>query len=108
VDHAVPGPEAVTKTPGAVLGTPSGPVAHHPSAKEDDDERPQCSTDATPGRRPHANSEHELRWKLHLLDLAVTGLIDGPHAIERRDLQALQWLVMECQELAPWAGDSRA
>ena len=47
-----------------------------------------------------------LRWKLHCLDLALEGLIHGPNAVETADLRALQELVDELIDLAPWPGGS--
>ena len=59
---------------------------------------PSTSLDADDGRT--------LRWKLHCLDLALDGLLHGPNAVETADLQALQELVDELIDLAPWPGDS--
>jgi hypothetical protein len=52
-----------------------------------------------------ADDTYVLRWKLHCLDLALGGLLDGPHAVEPRDLQALKGLVHELIALAPWPAD---
>ena len=53
-----------------------------------------------------ADEQYTLRWKLHCLDLALGGLLHGPDAVERRDLQALEGLVDELIDLAPWHGDT--
>lgn len=42
-----------------------------------------------------------LRWKLHLLSLALDGLIHGGNMTQGRDLDALWWLAFEMNELLP-------
>ena len=54
-----------------------------------------------------ADEQAALRWKLHCLELALGGLLARPYAVEMRDLQALEGLVHELIDLAPWPGDGR-
>jgi hypothetical protein len=50
------------------------------------------------------SAAYELRWRIHLLDLMMSGFQYGPNMIEHRDLEAVWGLVSQMRDLAPWQG----
>jgi hypothetical protein len=42
-----------------------------------------------------ADDVYTLQCKIHVLDLAIGGLIERPNLVEKRDLQALEWLMTD-------------
>jgi hypothetical protein len=40
------------------------------------------------------------------MSLAITGMIEAPWMIEKRDLDVLDRLLFELREIAPWDGEN--
>ena len=86
-----------------LYSTVTRPISPGPPAPLDPGLRPYDDPDH-PSSPLDSEDSYQLRWKAHLLDLAVGGLLKRGSLVEPRDIEAIEWAVMELVERAPWHG----